>query len=54
MTRTPLQNFDPLAFSPVTGATVDLDVSEIEDAAIREMLQTPGAACGARSVLVHC
>lgn len=33
------------------GATVDLDVSEIEDAGIREVLQTPGAAYGAWSIL---
>ncbi|WP_207771025.1 hypothetical protein [Kumtagia ephedrae] len=51
MTRTFLHNFDPPAFSPVTGATVDLDVSEIEDAGIREVLQTPGAAYGAWSIL---
>jgi hypothetical protein len=51
MTRTFLHNFDPPASSPVTGATVDLDVSEIEDAGIREVLQTPGAAYGAWSIL---
>jgi hypothetical protein len=51
MTRTFLHNFDPPAFSPVTGATVDLDVSDIEDAGIREVLQTPGAAYGAWSIL---
>ncbi|WP_206075361.1 hypothetical protein [Mesorhizobium tamadayense] len=51
MTRTFLHSFDPPAFSPVTGATVDLDVSEIEDAGIREVLQTPGAAYGAWSIL---
>ncbi|MCW0018316.1 hypothetical protein [Rhizobium sp. BT-226] len=51
MTRTFLHNFDPPASNPVTGATVDLDVSEIEDAGIREVLQTPGAAYGAWSIL---
>lgn len=51
MTKTFLHSFDPPASSPVTGATVDLDVSEIEDAGIREVLQTPGAACGAWSTL---
>lgn len=51
MTRTFLHSFDPPASSPVTGATVDLDVSEIEDAGIREVLQTPGAAYGAWSIL---
>ncbi len=39
------------AASPVTCATVDLDVSDIEDAGIREVLQTPGAAYGAWSIL---
>jgi hypothetical protein len=51
MTRTFLHSFDPPASSPVAGATVDLDVSEIEDAGIREVLQTPGAAYGAWSIL---
>ncbi|QYX56525.1 hypothetical protein K1T73_15985 [Roseovarius sp. SCSIO 43702] len=51
MTRTFLHSFDPAALSPVTGATVDLKISEIEDAGIREVLQTPGAAYGAWSIL---
>lgn len=51
MTRTFLHNFDPVAASPVTGPTVDLEVSDIEDAGIREVLQTPGAAYGAWSIL---
>lgn len=51
MTRTFLHSFAPAKASPVTGATVDLDVSEIEDAGIREVLQTPGAAYGAWSIL---
>jgi hypothetical protein len=51
MTRTFLHSFDPPAASPVTGTTVDLEVSEIEDAGIREVLQTPGAAYGAWSIL---
>lgn len=51
MTRTFLHSFEPAGASPVTGATVDLDVSEIEDAGIREVLQTPGAAYGAWSIL---
>ena len=49
MTRTFFNSFDPPAASPVSGATVDLEVSEIEDAGIREVLQTPGAAYGAWS-----
>lgn len=51
MTRTFLHSFDPPASSPVAGATVDLDVADIEDAGIREVLQTPGAAYGAWSIL---
>ncbi|WP_338699976.1 hypothetical protein V5279_19210 [Bradyrhizobium sp. 26S5] len=51
MTRAFLHNFDPASASPVTGATVDLEVSEIEDAGIREVLQPPGAAYGAWSIL---
>ena len=51
MTRTFLHSFDPPADSPVTGATVDLTVAEIEDAEIREVLQTPGTAYGAWSIL---
>lgn len=51
MTRTFLHSFDPQSASPVTGATVDLDVADIEDAGIREVLQTPGAAYGAWSIL---
>ncbi|WP_316186570.1 MULTISPECIES: hypothetical protein [unclassified Bradyrhizobium] len=51
MTRTFLHSFSPASASPATGATVDLEVSEIEDAGIREVLQTPGAAYGAWSIL---
>lgn len=51
MTRTFFHSFDPPAASPISGATVDLEVSEIEDAGIREVLQTPGAAYGAWSIL---
>jgi hypothetical protein len=39
------------AAGPFTCATVDLDVSDIEDAGIREVLQTPSAAYGAWSIL---
>jgi hypothetical protein len=46
LTRTFLHSFDPPAASPVAGPTVDLDVSDIEDAGIREVLQTPGTAYG--------
>lgn len=51
MTRTFLHSFDPPSASPVNAATVDLDVADIEDAGIREVLQTPGAADGAWSIL---
>lgn len=51
MTRTFIHSFDPVSASPVAGPTVDLEVSEIEDAGIREVLQTPGAAYGAWSIL---
>ena len=51
MTRTFLHSFDPPAASPVAGPTVDLEVSEIEDAGIREVLQTPGTAYGVWSIL---
>lgn len=51
MTRTFVHNFQPASASPVTGPTVDLEISEIEDAGIREVLQTPGAAYGAWSIL---
>lgn len=37
--------------TPVAGPTVDLEVSDIEDAGIREVLQTPGVAYGAWSIL---
>ena len=51
MTRTFLHSLDPPADSPVAGATVNLTVVGIEDAGIREVLQTPGAAYGAWSIL---
>ena len=51
MTRTFLHSFDPPSASPITAATVDLDITEIEDAGIREVLQTPGAAYGAWTIL---
>jgi hypothetical protein len=51
MTRTFIHSFDPVGSNPVAGPTVDLDVSEIEDAGIREVLQTPGAAYGGWSIL---
>lgn len=35
MTRTFLHSFDPLTASPVAETSVDLEVSDIEDAGIR-------------------
>jgi hypothetical protein len=51
MNRTFIHNFYPRNASPITGPTVELDISEIEDAGIREVLQTPGATYGAWSIL---
>lgn len=51
MTRTFIHTFEPASASPVSGLTIDLEISEIEDAGIREVLQTPGAAYGAWSLL---
>jgi hypothetical protein len=51
MTRTFIYNFTPSSLDPSPGATIALDVSDIEDAGIREVLQTPGAAYGAWSIL---
>lgn len=51
MTRTFIYSFTPPSLDPSPGATVALDVSDIEDAGIREVLQTPGAAYGAWSIL---
>src|SRR5579862_4368343 len=51
MTRTFIHSFDPASESPVAGPTVDHEVSDIEDAGVREVLQTPGAAYGAWSIL---
>ncbi len=46
MTRTFIHTFNPTTANPVSGPTVALTVQEIEDAALREVLQTPGAALG--------
>lgn len=51
MSRTFIYSFTPSSLDPAPGATIALDVSEIEDAGIREVLQTPGAAYGAWSLL---
>lgn len=46
MQRTFSYSFEPASADPVGGAEVSLSISEIEDAALREVLQTPGAALG--------
>ena len=51
MTRTFIYSFTPPSLDPSPGATIALDVSEIEHAGIREVLQTPGATYGAWSIL---
>jgi hypothetical protein len=51
MIRTFRHFFDPVAASPIKGKTADLTVEEIEDAGIREVLQTPGAALGSWALL---
>jgi len=51
MTRTFIYSFTPPSLDPSPGTTIALDVSDIEDAGIREVLQTPGAAYGAWSIL---
>jgi len=51
MARTFLHYFEPPAASPIPGVTAELDISEIEDAGVREVLQTPGAIYGAWSIL---
>ena len=51
MMRTFIHSFDPASASSVASPTVDLEVSETEDTDIREVLQTPGAAYGAWSML---
>ena len=49
--RTFIHSFQPTRNSPISGPTVDLELSDIEDAGIREVLQTPGASYGAWSIL---
>jgi hypothetical protein len=36
---------------PIKGPTAELTLNEIEDAGIREVLQTPGAALGSWAIL---
>jgi hypothetical protein len=41
MTRTSIYSFTPSPLDPAPGATIEMDVSQIEHAGIREVLQTP-------------
>lgn len=50
-TRTFIYSFTPPSLGPSPGATIALDASEFEDAGIRKVLQTPGEAYGAWSIL---
>ncbi len=47
MSRTFIYSFTPPLLDPAPGATIGSDVSEIEDAGVREVLQAPGVAYGA-------
>ena len=52
MTRTFRYEFDPAQEDPIGGQDdVELTVQEIEDAGLREVLQTPGAALGSWAIL---
>lgn len=43
MSRTFIYSFTPPSLGPAPDATIELNVCEIEDAGIREALQTPAA-----------
>jgi hypothetical protein len=51
MTRIFIYNFTKALLDPSPGTTIIVDVSDIDDAGIREVHQTPGAAYGAWSIL---
>ncbi len=51
MDRTFVHEFEPAAASPVAGNTAALAVQEIEDAGLKEVLQTPGATFGTWALL---
>ena len=51
MTRTFWHDFHPPHLNPLHGWDVELTVQEIEDAGLREILQTPGAALGSWGML---
>src|ERR1700742_1068053 len=43
--------FDPASANPIKGPVAELTTDEIEDAGIREVLQTPGATFGSWAIL---
>ena len=51
MTRTFWHDFHPPHADPLHGRNVELTVQEVEDAGLREILQTPGAALGSWGML---
>ena len=51
MTRTFRHDFHPRRLNPLHGRNVELTVQEIEDAGLREILQTPGAVLGSWAML---
>ena len=51
MTRRFAHEFYPAGANPVSGSQAELTVQEIEDAGLREVLQTPGAPIGSWSFL---
>jgi hypothetical protein len=51
MIRTFHHSFEPIPKSPIKGELAELAVEEIEDAGVREVLQTPGAALGSWAIL---
>src|SRR5258708_17206788 len=51
MIRTFAHSFDPASANPIKGPVAELTTDEIEDAGIREVLQTPGATLGSWAIL---
>lgn len=51
MIRTFTHSFKPVSHDPIPGQALELTIQEVEDAALREVLQTPGTAYGNWSLL---
>ena len=51
MERTFIHDFEPIGIDGVPGSSVELRVEQIEDAGLREVIQTPGAPFGSWSIL---